>query len=902
MMIVFVWLLSGKGDAQIYPQPANFQFDSTRLIAYWQTPRHIALDETFEFPDFPAAGWQVSGQGLGWAAGNNGSAGSFSIPAHTHYAYINNQSNPKANGCCDWLITPELDLTQADGYTLTFDSYFPGRDAETASVQISLDGGTHWDTLLTVLPHFAWGHLSIDLSSYSGISGYNQVLLAFAANDHATASASGWAIDNVQLCSAEVAAEAYQIYCNGLYVGQVADTDYTIEPSSHAYGMLINICIKAVYDGGAKLSECSGVFTHSGYLYPPRNLYAEPVVSIITNYSYLTWQAPLSYLNQLTGYNLYRNGAYIATIPKTNTSYWDLLPEPGHYCYTLSSVYDLSSFGYIGMIGESLPEGPKCIEAFIYMPLNFTEDWTPGQFDVNLWTPGNNWRISGTGGNPLPAAEFNSTPIMASYESTLTSFQFLLGDFHTTTPYCFRLDFDYLLNDSLDSGTEALDLEVFLDGTWTTVKSITNQGSTGWVNVETKYNISNSQTQLKFRFRAHGQNSSNIHYWLIDNIHQYIEYDYPPAENLTAMNAGNTQQNDISLSWEAPIIAWPLIEIEDDSTFGHSLGINPGYTGSIGNKFTASQVNINAIDLGWQPGGNSTGMVSVDLYDSIHHLIGSSQPFCPVSGSWQRIGFDHIPVDNGFYAMLRFDVQSGCTHTVGLDSLDGSNRPDCAWFFDGSQWQLLSSYGFGACALAMRAEVEKVIDCEGVVIESAFSPYVYPLSRKSHSKMAMQTQTGNFCSYKIYRREYNLPLPGQDSLLTDWQHIATTDTCGYYDRDLEFKCYQYYLKVSYPEGYSSDSNVAGNCFVVSHQEKEEQEQNETVIRPIPANESVEVRYPLEVAELMLLDMKGSVLQRIAASGTSAIILPTAKYAPGSYFLRFVSPSGESFYRKLLIVH
>ncbi len=179
LLTISIAVIAYTASAQNGPPPRNLQFDTLTLVATWEPPRSIVLDEHFEGTVFPPANWQDTTQGMGWFATANGSSATLNIPPHTTYAVVNNSlAGTGNNGCCDYLITPEIDLTQAEGYTLSFNSFYRGWDAETATVEISTDGGNTWMPLLEVLPHFAWAELVVDLTAYSGPAGSQHVQLA----------------------------------------------------------------------------------------------------------------------------------------------------------------------------------------------------------------------------------------------------------------------------------------------------------------------------------------------------------------------------------------------------------------------------------------------------------------------------------------------------------------------------------------------------------------------------------------------------------------------------------------------------------------------------------------------------------------------------------------------------
>ena len=107
-------------------KPRNLYVDDLTLVATWDEPLAIAVIEDFEGSLFPPAGWQSLTQSTtGWNATTNGGSSSFAIPPHTKYA-VSNDDLENGNGCCDYLITPEMDWTDLPSYRLNFASYFDG--------------------------------------------------------------------------------------------------------------------------------------------------------------------------------------------------------------------------------------------------------------------------------------------------------------------------------------------------------------------------------------------------------------------------------------------------------------------------------------------------------------------------------------------------------------------------------------------------------------------------------------------------------------------------------------------------------------------------------------------------------------------------------------------------------
>ncbi|MGE5383143.1 MAG: carboxypeptidase regulatory-like domain-containing protein, partial [Omnitrophica WOR_2 bacterium] len=119
--------------------PRNLYVDPLTLVATWDEPLAIGVAEDFEGTTFPPAGWNSYTQNTnGWYSTTDGSSSNFIVPPHTKYA-IANDDEADGDGCCDYLWTPAMDLTDLPSYRLNFASYFTGEYGQTATVEISTD-------------------------------------------------------------------------------------------------------------------------------------------------------------------------------------------------------------------------------------------------------------------------------------------------------------------------------------------------------------------------------------------------------------------------------------------------------------------------------------------------------------------------------------------------------------------------------------------------------------------------------------------------------------------------------------------------------------------------------------------------------------------------------------------
>jgi hypothetical protein len=266
---VFNILLSEKK----YP-PTCLDVDPLTLKATWCKPLITALDENFEDPVFPPAGWQALSEQVGWERTNNGSSGGWIIPPwDSYYAMTNDDAvgGGPGNGCCDYLITPAVDLRESEDYQLTFDSFYDGANGQLAFVEYSVDAGETWELFAELVPDSGWTNLELDLGPFSGLAGPPQIWFAFHADD-AGEWASGWAIDNVKIRVPETPANYidFWVFLDTTHVGVTTGTIWDFAPLM--YGQTYSASVAARYTSGLSAKD---YFTFScEYLFPPDSLTA----------------------------------------------------------------------------------------------------------------------------------------------------------------------------------------------------------------------------------------------------------------------------------------------------------------------------------------------------------------------------------------------------------------------------------------------------------------------------------------------------------------------------------------------------------------------------------------------------------------------------------------------------
>ncbi len=265
----------------------NLYVDPLTLIATWNEPLIIALDEDFEEELFPPPGWQMTTlQPPGWYRTNDGSGPYWQVPTWDGYYAVSNDDafgSTGGSGAMDYLITPQLDLRESDGFAMCFDSYYDGTYGQLAFVEYSYDAGTTWEVLYQMPMSTSWTHEEIDLAAFSGPNAAAAIWLAFHSDDGGN-WASGWCIDNVKVQVPDPAANYIDFHVF-LDDDLVAATDTNIyNYVCLTYGVEYEASVAARYTSG--LSDKDYYVFLCKWLIPPRNLVgAAPAL--------LTWDPPL---------------------------------------------------------------------------------------------------------------------------------------------------------------------------------------------------------------------------------------------------------------------------------------------------------------------------------------------------------------------------------------------------------------------------------------------------------------------------------------------------------------------------------------------------------------------------------------------------------------------------------
>lgn len=190
--------------------------DSFDVQLSWSPARYSLINEYFENFIFPPTGWTketYNGDGMGW---DN------MIPNYVYWPVPETDSRfaiayedmMSFQRCCDYLITPEIELNSQHTYFLSFESYYDGSNNHSAYVKYTMDNGQNWTLLHTMVPEpGGWVKMQIPLTSIPADQAFK---IAFHSDDN-WGDGSGWAIDNAMVYTNDIPVNVlgYDVYRDG---------------------------------------------------------------------------------------------------------------------------------------------------------------------------------------------------------------------------------------------------------------------------------------------------------------------------------------------------------------------------------------------------------------------------------------------------------------------------------------------------------------------------------------------------------------------------------------------------------------------------------------------------------------------------------------------------------------
>jgi len=857
--------------SQVFLPPAGVEVDSLTLVAHWKAPESVVLSETFE-EDLLPPGWQRSSLGQGWDTAHSATMGYLMVTGRSRFMITNDgECAPGNDGCCDYLVSPEMDLSLFPGYKLSFSSFFTGNYRQQARVEISTDGGQNWSELKRLTYSPVWQKELIDLSAYSGPGGFSQVMIAFHADDQG-GQASGWAIDDVTVSSSNTGVLGYQLFLGMVYLGETTDTLFQIEPPL-SYRHSYQLRVAAVYPSGNS-TEVFHPFT-SWYLWPPQDFTA----AAFTDYILFSWEPPAG-ASTLNHYNLYVGDDLYATIPAMETSF--AIPcENGEICARLTAVHDLVSFGYPCQMGESAPvEACGFIDTSLEFPL--FDDFSSGSFSTNQWTAGPSWSINPGIGIDPPAAAFQVPTSPGTYESSLTTW------YYDATQYSpcdaggiihIGLSFQLLCESSNLGGVQKFQVQVVTEDGVTVIREYLDDGLNEWQDFHQEILSRVAGHYFRIRLVALGESDGTTAAWYVDNVLLYwaiSDNTYPMV--VTAHRTGNPE-NDILVSWEFRDSNHMTYVLDDNSSEDQS-GLNQPGERWLGNTFPVNESGVlQKAYIFMTPGTGASTTYSIDIFDENRNLAGSSFAFTPSFNEWTSIPLPDIPYNGTFYAMLHIQ-SSGHSDFLALDT-NGPNAPGgYAWQLGENGWSQVPQSGVFLLRVLGLAGTDE------------------PVSRASTGSEELECDT---LGYSVYRRAYSAYPPGNRSGMGDYEWIgcSTKDVMQYLDRDLSndlYNCYEYSVAVIRRNWEYPPSGNDWDCIFVGIPES--LPESNLRVYPNPAGKLVRIEGsgPFDKVLVYSSDAK------LCCELKDPFILDVTAFSPGLYLLKMTGDDGRVQTAKLLVRH
>lgn len=835
---------------QVKMTPANLVVNDMSLLARWDVPRfeQQIFEENWSSATLTANSWTRDGGGnwgISTVAGNPAPSAMFA-------------STPQLLNYSQSLVSRIIPGQHSTLLKLQYDVYLDNFGTTTVNeMAVEIWDGAAWHTLKDYSNtggSISWTSETLDISGYTNLD----FKIRFRASGDDSFDINNWNIDNIGVVASEPAQEqancilGYYFYLGNVISGYTTKNAYPIPGSQVQYGQTYNACVRALYGSGYSDFACTTFTSH--FLYPVLNLRGNPVEDV----AYIAWDSPLAPSDStfatppgLVGYTIFRNDSLIATISNPDTLlFYDTGLEPGYYQYGIAAKYDLTSYGFPGQFGESLPAGPLHITINWGRQLPFFESWNSGAFAFNEWkfNPSQgNWTIDPNEGIPSPAANFKWQPPVVNYSYSLESPPFNGLPFDCAAIW---LDFDLKLDDRNYTGTEKMIIEAYYNNSWHKKAEVKNTGNLPWTN----YHLDISPARgkgFKVRFRATGQNSSEILNWYVDNVNIYpVCY---PATNLEAESLGN----DVKLTWSPP------------ACYGGNL-LNEGFEESFFPPPQWIKVTSNA-SATWShttvnsPEGVHNGSFSAGLSWDYNHqdewLIAKN---IYVNGdlTFWSYAFQGSLHQDHYY--IKVSPDQGTTWNVLLDMSalppypgpGGINEWITPYHVD------LSMYDGETVDIAWHA-----VDGDGNGLWYPWAIDDCSIGADDHQRPV----TG----YDIYRKDYG------GSGFSKINTVSVTDTV-WVDEDLPPGGYQYFIQTQFGECENVINSDTVMVDVITGLDVHNL--SEISVFPNPVFDHVTVKSNLELGEIILFEASGRIAGTWHPEGKNTMTLYLKDLTPGIYML------------------
>jgi Secretion system C-terminal sorting domain len=869
-----------------YP-PRNFHVDSTSSTGTWEAPEICVLFEDFEDSVFPPQGWQTRTEGVyTWKQGSGILHNEWSLkPWDSYYSYIvGEHGNGSWNiGCCDYLITPRLDLRDNSEFHLQFDTYYYS-EFFTGTVEISDNFGEDWETITLMLPEDKWNKMDIDLSDYSGVNGQypNHLWISFHGNDNGN-HIDGWAIDNVKISAENDSLWApsglYHVMLDSVFMSETEDTSYHY--LNLEYGKEYTAAVAALYNNASP--DTSFYTFTSAWLYPAENIRKDTSNNVIWDMPQAPWLLGDSIPENLLGFNLYRDLVFVEFFEYLGqdslVSNDPIFQAPAKYYYQVAAVYDLSPYGYSGQQGESIKNGPVEIWVSYGEPLPFTETWESGNFTHNGWIKdSDNWIIQNDSGLPAPSAQFKGLPKLNDFACPIITPYFSAAQIEDGETH---LEFDLKgVREQLYYGTETFHIDLWENKKWHNIETINLFNDTTWNHYHFIISKLCKGKDFQVSFAAQGDYSVYLRYWQIDNIQVYHLCDEPNNLRSTVIDL-NPENAVIALNWFPPIAgAGKWLSVNDGffedaicSTYGGgglAQTLNAGTSG-----YCIEGIRYFNADI-----GNVHGEMEVYILESWDgEILGGPYIVDDAPGNtWVYVPIDITLNYATYFIVYTKNVQPDGPY-VGIDTNNYNARlrfGNIGAFVELGQQGIYATGSHEALISyqSMNGKAHRKIISAA---KPGLSKTSIELNKKpiDYSATLNKNQRG-LIGYNIWRN---------DVLIEEaWPHTFYFDTLHAANE------YCYYISAVMHQCESDTVGVVCESFFLG--DKQYHSESQIKVYPNPAKELITIESTSALLQITVLDIRGRVKNKINTQDEKSLKINTSKFENGIYFIKIRTKNGE----------
>ena len=911
--------------------PTNLFVDSITSIATWDPALITALPlEDFEGDKFPPEGWQKrKGTGeRGWYRDDD-TYGFPVPPGDGFYALANSYligSGPYETD--NYLITPMVDLRQSPDYKLYLDHFFKRAYGETAKIKYSTDSGATWETYHTFdRTDHKWEQAEISLSPLSGPEGFDKVWLALYYSDNRN-WAMGWAIDNISITNGPAPVLGYYVYLDDSLVAETPPDVSTYTYNDLIYGLQYKASVEAIYDCGP--SDPIHYTWGSGFLYAPRNLGNNYIIN--TDEIPLYWLPPSKTMNStivprvlevpdgLLGFKVYQNGEWIADVlyngeDISDTIHYIVSPlDPACYSFDVSAVYDLGIFGFPGEEGETIRISTDTICVVWGYGIPFFEDWNEGGFAFNGWRlDGNAWSVNSDEGFPEPAAEFNSDMLIGTtdYSSTLTSNPFL-GNLLSEGDIF--LDFNVKLDNINATANEKMLIEISTDAgkTWDSIAGYSNaDGSFDYAEGFRHINITEYAMGQIFhiRFKATGNNATDIQSWFVDNIQIYRVCTSPTE--LEGTYFWNANDWGVEVQWRVPEILDSAVQwlFWDNENYTGGFGFSSNTYWSVAQRWDSGQLkDWNGVDLSGFKITKISIILNDDNFSSIYLRIWSGENAGlslyhqkvedPVIGEWMEVQLDEavaFDIDSALWIGYTINGQSTGALPAAYDEGPAvSGYGDM--FYVQEKWWKSSQLGLDN-NWAIHAYLEKL-------------PAISNIGRVENLELKEPmsvVKNRDFTVFNLYRQEIGID---NDYVLYDIIPLTEGQlTYSYFDfapAVSDGKTYNYQVSANYASDIDACESAPALSIPMTEDyvsilvtNIEESEPSAINLYPNPAGNQLNISSDRAMKQIILFNYTGQIILNREVGGIKTEAINTSVYESGVYVIKVVTEAGTVFKRLVI---